>query len=760
MKKNKIFLALCIGFVAAMGFTPLNAFAAGGTLSGTGTETDPYLIEDRADLFAFADIVNGTNGATLNTAACGRVTQNIGVAYSSANDNWKLDNAFAWTPMGIETAPYTGTFVADSGVVIYGMTIGSDYTYTGNNKGLFGYIREAEIKNVSLGDIKIMGDTNIGGIVGYAVDSKISGCTIESNDTGFQIHGLETVGGIAGYTQDTYITDCKNQASIRLIVEDDVSAAARHKLGGIAGMVKLTDRTGLTADKVLVKNCENTGNIRCRSVNDAECTGGIVGRVVSDSSTYRVIIKDCTNKGNVRSIEAGTGGIAGYTYNALIKSCENYGEINSSNTGTGGIVGIAKCCELNACHNYGTIRGIAGVGGIAGYANYGTDIIDCHNEGSVTGMEYTTGSGETAQTIQPCYVGGIAGSVLSPRGMTYRDEGSGETAFAIPQNKMEKNTTISGCTNSGTVTCEGDYSEPDSLIISHPSTNEPIAMAVGGSYAGGIIGASTDSVYFSEEGNKIYIEGCANSGSVNGAKTGYTKGAVFTGGILGSAKNTIVTNCNNNGTVADAGLSDTDTIQNDIGGYVFTVCLNGNGGTVSPGLVLAKNGKIETLPTPSKAGCVFEGWYNGNTLYQAGMDVSDKITLQAKWKADNQSGTQNSLEPGGTFEDTKNSSGTVETFKNQTTVTEDKEEKEETTHTDTNSEKQDDFSQNDENLSQKEDNTAENEMGEEGDKNADDGTKTKKGRIIALVIGTIAVLGVFIGGFVIFLQKIKKHMLK
>lgn len=759
MKKSiKFFLALGIVFAAATGFTPLNAFAAGGTLSGMGTETDPYLIEDRADLFAFADIVNGTNGATLNTAACGRVTQNIGVPLNDTlYSTWAQDNVFEWTPMGIETAPYTGTFVADSGVVIYGLKIGSDYT--GNNKGLFGYIREAEIKNVSLGDIAIIGDTNIGGIVGYAVDSTISGCNINSNDN-LHIQGLETIGGIAGYTQDTYITDCKNQGPIRLIVEDDASASSRHKLGGIAGMVKLTDKVGLAEDKVLVADCENTGRIRCRSVNDSECTGGIVGRVVSDSATYRVIIKDCINRGEVKSIEAGTGGIAGYTYNALIKSCENYGKIISTNTGTGGIVGIAKCCELNSCNNYEAIQGIAGVGGIAGYANYGTDIIDCHNEGSVTGMEYTTGSGETAQTIQPCYVGGIAGSVLSPRGMTYRDEGSGETAFAIPQNKMEKNTTISGCTNSGTVTCQGDYPEPTTLIVSHPSTNEPVAMAVGGSYAGGIIGASTDSVYFSEEGNKIYIEGCTNSGTVTGAKTGYTKGAVFTGGILGSAKNTIVTNCNNNGTVTDAELSDTDTIQNDIGGYVFTVCLNGNGGTVSPGLVLAKNGKIETLPTPSKAGCVFEGWYTGNTLYQAGMDVSDKITLQAKWKADNQSGTQNSLETGGTFEDTKNSSGTVETFKNQTTVTEDKEEKEGTTHTDTNSEKQDDFSQNDENLSQKEGNTAENEMGEEGDTNADDDTKTKKGRVIALVIGTSAVLGVFIGGFVIFFPKMKKHMLK
>lgn len=615
MKKIILTLLLCLGFT--LGFAPLTVYAAGGTLSGEGTVQNPYLIEDKVDLLAFAEIVNGTNAA-----ACGKVINSIGTSYDNLTletevETWAADNAITWTPMGTVNAPYTGTFTANDGVEIYGIKI--DGAYNGQNMGFFGCVNGATIENVTLSGMLVCGEMNIGGIAGNAVDSTISGCTVKGSWRTFIIHGRETIGGIVGYAQDTYISDCKSEIRVWLEVPQNVTGDARHKVGGIAGMVRLTDRSDLTADKVLVNNCENTGCIWCKSENDNECTGGIVGRIVSDSADYKVVISACTNRGRVISIEAGTGGIVGYAYNTLIESCNNYELVTSSNAGTGGIVGIAKCCELNSCNNEGEINGKMGVGGIAGYANYGTDIIECHNKKEVT--------------AELCYVGGIAGSVLCPRGMTYRDENSCEDVISIPEAKLQKDSLIEGCTNDAAITCQGDYEELGTVVVCNPSNGEPVAMAISGSYAGGIVGTVTDSVYFSEEGNTIYIKNCTNktNGTVTGAKNNYTYGATYTGGILGAAKNSVVTGCSNEGTVVDVDVSASDTVRDDIGGYAYTVWLNADGGTVTPGLTIARDGKLDTLPTPSKTDYNFEGWYSGDTEYSAGAEVTGALRLTAKW---------------------------------------------------------------------------------------------------------------------------------
>ncbi len=73
---------------------PQNLWAWGGQ----GTSGAPYTISTANDLVKFADIVNGTNGATRNVAAWGKLTADI-----------NLNNA-AWTAMGSSANPYTGTF--------------------------------------------------------------------------------------------------------------------------------------------------------------------------------------------------------------------------------------------------------------------------------------------------------------------------------------------------------------------------------------------------------------------------------------------------------------------------------------------------------------------------------------------------------------------------------------------------------------------------------------------------------------------------
>ena len=52
-------LALTVTSVLGSSLGTLTVRAAGGTLSGSGTVEDPYIIEDAADLWTFANMLRG-----------------------------------------------------------------------------------------------------------------------------------------------------------------------------------------------------------------------------------------------------------------------------------------------------------------------------------------------------------------------------------------------------------------------------------------------------------------------------------------------------------------------------------------------------------------------------------------------------------------------------------------------------------------------------------------------------------------------------
>ena len=65
-----------------------------------------------------------------------------------------------------------------------------------------------------------------------------------------------------------------------------------------------------------------------------------------------------------------------------------------------------------------------------------------------------------------------------------------------------------------------------------------------------------------------------------------------------------------------------------------TIILNANGGTVSSAYITATYDQAFTLPTPTRTGYTFEGWFNGDTQYFSGTwnELND-VTLVAKWTA-------------------------------------------------------------------------------------------------------------------------------
>lgn len=65
----------------------------------------------------------------------------------------------------------------------------------------------------------------------------------------------------------------------------------------------------------------------------------------------------------------------------------------------------------------------------------------------------------------------------------------------------------------------------------------------------------------------------------------------------------------------------------------YNVSLNADGGTCYSSNVEVTYDSAYNLPTPTRTGYTFQGWYNGSTQYSSGIWTTDKnIELKAKWK--------------------------------------------------------------------------------------------------------------------------------
>lgn len=230
------------------------------TIPGKGTKESPYQISNAEELNIFRNIVNGTDGQTQNTGACGRLTANI-----------DLENE-EWTPIGKnDTSPYEGIFKGEH-YTIKGLKVTS-----GKYAGLFGYIRGATIADVTLtdGSISTTG-TYAGGIVAYAQSGTITGCGNENPVTG---GSFTCVGGIVGAIRGSIRIDSSyNTGTIAGTSDHNVISC----VGGLIG------RSFVDSPKVI--DCYNTGTVR---------TGNYVGGLIGNTAGSDCYFYSCYNTGSV-----------------------------------------------------------------------------------------------------------------------------------------------------------------------------------------------------------------------------------------------------------------------------------------------------------------------------------------------------------------------------------------------------------------------------------------------------------------------------
>ncbi len=313
MKKTLLFkffsIALAICVLVASAVTGVTASAstetwstwdgtsASTSLSGTGTEADPYLIQSAADLAYWSSWASGTNNFAGKYV---KLTTDIDLA----------DKAFG--------AIHTFAGVLDgNGYEITGINISLGKDNTG-----FFRILKGTVKNLTLtGKVVETNNNAIGGFVGLVNDA---GATIENCVNNINVTGKIKVGGFIGEaqyaTQSINITKCINNGNIDSTVDYTDAAGSRNRMGGFIGYATTNVKN------LVIKNSVNNGNVTKTVGTAANGLAGFIGDDLAKSTT----IDTCINTGNITGIH-GLGGIVGRIDGAAggltIKNTINVGKI-------------------------------------------------------------------------------------------------------------------------------------------------------------------------------------------------------------------------------------------------------------------------------------------------------------------------------------------------------------------------------------------------------------------------------------------------
>lgn len=370
MKKRVISLILTCALL--VGMLPVWALAAyqraqpeiwDGTVAdsyagGSGTESDPYLIANGAQLAKFAQAVNTYTFGNKYAALTNDIYLNDTSDWQSWDENTAPKNQ--WTPIGNATYTFHGQ-LDGRGYAVHGAYINLPEQ---ENVGFFGYIQKingwTNVKNLSLEESLIIGKENVGGIAGYINWSGVleKPVIINCHNSG-TVQGGDYTGGILGCVAATWYTsirveECSNSGKI----------TGNCYVGGIAG----------NCDVFIVKNSYNVG-----TVTGEHDVGGIVG--IGHGS-----VSDCWNLGNVSGRTKSVGGIAG---------------------AMGERMSTTNSVTIERCFNAGAVSGEYDVGGITGYmtAQYGigirSNVTNCYNIGTVTATKKVAGIvATTANTVR------------------------------------------------------------------------------------------------------------------------------------------------------------------------------------------------------------------------------------------------------------------------------------------------------------------------------------------------------------------------
>ncbi len=560
-----------------------------------GSADNPYVISKPEHLLRLSQIVNGGKAwnsiNTTNTDLC-ISSQGTAVAtdkaYSGAyflvtadidmTGNVSTDGVYNFLPIGHRNEqsqtdmPFSGTFDGNGKKIKFVYNVNRNNFYNNSEAhsdyvGLFGYIagykvdaeqKYATIKNLSIESMDgnevddnggIIGKDYVGGIAGYAVDSKLYNVSMMY---GSWVRGENYVGGIVGYADNTWL-EVGNEHDNAITY---ANVGGIQYVGGIVGkwIVRSEEQIGGGKDKQ-----EYITTTLGTDVNGTQYVGGLVGwldtSTCADSVVFAPIVKGSDQNKNVVKGTEYVGALFGVVvgngyhqsatqgkYTAIVISDQKVNNItlqtNTNAKVVGGLVGYAESVGILFETDWNTSSTIFTLddstsffGGVVGVLGKNSTIeaiiVTKEGDGSyLTGSEHTilnnTALGASGKLIGS-FVGGIVGYVSSQAG-TY----------------WEANTTIFGngisLVNSGQIHATGyaggifgalgDISESVAQTFENDTNSILYKVLTTGVRSGNAnttlgIAPTVDSAYFTGAKGKL----------VNSASLSVTDG--YVGGIAG-----------------------------------------------------------------------------------------------------------------------------------------------------------------------------------------------------------------------------------
>lgn len=449
--------------------------------SGSGTESDPYLI-------FYADQLTQVRNYLGQDGVYFKLMSDIDLG------DWLNENSTSegWQPIGVESARFKGIFDGD-GHTISNVSIKRAST---DNVGFFGYTDGATIKNLTIkGDIT--GQNSVGGVVGTGLNTTITGVHYIGKVT-----GTENVGGLTGWlTSFSTLTDCSLQGDVK----------GAKDVGGIVG--------GTT-------DLRNThSKLHCNGTVTA--TGDNCGGIFGSLAGIDIELKECTTNATIQGHDY-VGGIIGYAESLPFKSIEKCNSIItlSGNNYVGGILGgnknnpptlhkgddgyyfyhdeivnqqsssftLSNCLVISRL-----LTGKKSVGGIVGNIHYGYTIVsyqykwvNYYDDKDVHEAMHFYKYGQNTLAISNCYFNGNIQGTENVGGISgWQDAGDITKSYA--------NATILGKTNVGGIVGEMTCSAATASITANSTMNRLVSASE--SNVGRIYGTLSGAVTVGAQGS-------------------------------------------------------------------------------------------------------------------------------------------------------------------------------------------------------------------------------------------------------------------
>ncbi len=312
-------------------------------MAGGGTTDSLLEITTAAQLAEIATLVNARqNGLELflfNNAGA-----KVSLKLMNEIDLSAYSKGEGWVPIGTYEQPFKGIFDGN-GKTITGLYISRSEQ---SHVGLFGCIIGGTIKNLTLQNVSIEGNTCVGGVTGSVYDNGIvQGCSLSGI-----IYGKGYTGSVVGFIFVGTVENCYSSGSMT-------------STGTYAGGVVGRNNFGT------VKNCYSTA-----SVIGTVCVGGVVGTV---------------SKGSVQNCAALNGTVTGANYVGRVVGIADSDPILSGSIAFSGMTvtqnGSAKVLNEGADQEDGASKAAADLRA-AGFfeALFGNDTAWTYAEGKLPGF--------------------------------------------------------------------------------------------------------------------------------------------------------------------------------------------------------------------------------------------------------------------------------------------------------------------------------------------------------------------------------------